>query len=86
VGQLKKHRLGFTVLFVCSRYPALPYRKILLIQQAQDQIGIGLLVNYQMVFVLTTIFYRGLFVVAPIVEPHSNQFSILISPFAGSGS
>jgi len=57
---------------VCSRYPALPYRKILLIQQAQDQIGTGLLVNYRMGLVLTN-FYRELFVIAPVVEPHSNQ-------------
>jgi len=52
VGQLKNHRrLGFTVLFVCRRYPALPYRKII-----QYQIGTGLLDNYQMVLVLMKIF------------------------------
>jgi len=57
VGQLKIHStLGFTVLFMCNRYSVLSYRKILLIQQAQDQIGTGLLVNYQMVLVLVKIF------------------------------
>ena len=56
-GATKIHStLGFTVLFICSRYPVLSYRKILLIQQAQDQIGTGLLVNYQMVLVIAKIF------------------------------
>jgi len=53
VGQLKNHsRLGFTVLIVCSRYLALPYRRILLIQQARAQMGTGVLLNYWMVLVL----------------------------------
>ena len=80
-------RLGFTVLFVCRRYPALPYRKIPLIQQAQDQLGTGLLVNYQMVLVLTEIFTGNCLLLPQYLTCIViTQYSIWISPSASSGS
>ena len=64
----KSQQIRFHCYFVCSRYPALPYGKILLLQQAQDQIGTGFLVNFWMV-----LRNRELFVIAPMVELHNNQ-------------
>ena len=52
----KSQHIRFHCYFVRSRYPAFPYRKVLSIQQAQDQIGTGFLVNCRMVLVLTKIF------------------------------
>jgi len=52
----KSQQIMFQCYFMCSREPALPYGKILLIQQAEDKTGTGFFINYRMVLVLTKIF------------------------------